>query len=947
MPEPPFATWPLRSGALVRALEQLWRQGRQPDPVAFLDTAGPCRPAEAAAVLAHDQWQRWHAGQRVPAEDYLRRCPAVAADPDAAVEIIYGEFLVRQDLGEQPAPAEYLGRFPEHAPGLRAQFELFQALERDGGGPSVATTLPAPPPSPAWAPFEVPGYEVLGELGRGGMGVVYKARQGPPLNRFVALKVIRPEALGTEAALARFRLEAGAIARLQHPNIVQIHEFGVHQGQPYCALEWVEGGTLSGRLAGVPVAPREAAELTATLARAMHHAHERGIVHRDLKPGNVLLTPNPKSEIRNPKQIRNPKEQNPKMARPNVSDLGHSDLGFVSDFGFRISDFSPKIADFGLAKRLDAPDGYTATGEILGTPSYMAPEQAEGRPEDVGPAADVYALGGILYVLLTGRPPFQAETPLATLEQVRLQEPVAPRLFQPRTPRDLETVCLACLRKEPGRRYASALALAEDLQRFLQGEPIRMRRTPPWERLLKWARRHPARALLGGTGLLAAAAVGLLLLLADSRERLRLAGVRSDVERQFGAGQLALTRGEWAEAQRLYGGALERIEAETALADLRWNYAQRALAEVELDLAPEAEADFLRAEEALRQAPHPGADYSLLLTRGRLHLRRNDLEAARDDFRRAAELRPDDWLASSSLAHVYRRQARSEEALQAIRRAQAADVPEVVRARLATEEGNILYLAGRPEAAVERCAAVASAAPGYAEAYRVQGLALAALGDPARAACAFDAYFRHGGTGDGDVFRASGHAHLRLGDYGAAVADYTAAFRFPPPAGDDDARADLHLHRGWAYFFYEAWPPAVADFDEALRLRPGDADAHAGRAYALIQLGDYRRGVADAEQALRLRSATPETLWFNVACAFAQASARARGDGRAALEADYRRQAVATLRQALGGRATPSERWLFWRDQMLLDKGLDPIREAPEVQALHRELQTAAGATRR
>jgi serine/threonine-protein kinase len=921
MPEPPFATWPQRSGALVRALEQLWKQGRQPDPVAFLDTAGPCRPAEAAAVLAHDQWQRWHAGQRVPAEDYLRRCPAVAADPDAAVEIIYGEFLVRQDLGEQPAPAEYLDRFPKHAAGLRAQFELFQAL--DGGGSSVVTTLPAAPPSPVGGPFEVPGYEVLGELGRGGMGVVYKARQGPPLNRFVALKVIRPDGLGTEAALARFRTEAGAIAHLQHPNIVQIHDFGVHQGQPYCALEWVEGGTLSARLAGVPVAPREAAELTATLARAVHHAHERGIVHRDLKPANVLLAVGQDS---NPVGKKTGSESCP-------------------------TSWVPKIADFGLAKRLDVQDGHTATGEILGTPSYMAPEQAEGRPEDVGPAADVYALGGILYVLLTGRPPFQAETPLATLEQVRLQEPVAPHLFQPRTPRDLETVCLACLRKEPGRRYASAAALAEDLQRFLKGEPVRMRRTPPWERLLKWARRHPARALLGGTGVLATAAVGLVLLLADARERLRLAGVRAEVDREVGAGQLALTRGEWAEAQRHYGSALERIEAEPALADLRWNYAQRAFAEVELDQAADAEADFGRAEEALRRAPNPGVDYSLLLTRGQLHLRRNDLEAARDDFRKAAELRPDDWLALFSLAHVYRRQARSDEALRAIRRAEAADVPEAVRARLATEEGNILYLARQYEAAMERCAAVESAAPAYAEAYRVHGLALAAQGDYPRAACAFDAYFRNGGTGDGDVFRACGHTHLRLGDYRAAQADYTEALRFLAPAGDADARADLYLHRGWAYFFHEAWPPAVADFDEALRLRPDDADAHAGRAYALIQLGDYRRGVADAEQALRLRSATPETLWFNVACALAQASAKARADAgapdRAALEADYRRQAVANLRRALAGRATPAERWLFWRDEMLLDKGLDPIREAPEIQALHRELRTAAGVSRR
>jgi WD40 repeat protein/tRNA A-37 threonylcarbamoyl transferase component Bud32 len=294
----------------------------------------------------------------------------------------------------------------------------------------------------------VPGYEILAELGRGGMGVVYKARH-ERLNRLVALKMIRPGGYAEERA--RFKLEAEAVARLQHPNIVQIHEVGEADGRPYCALEFVEGGSLAQKLDGKPIAPREAARLVEVLARAMQVAHSRNLVHRDLKPANVLLT----------------------------------------------ADGVPKIADFGLARQLDRPaeaGGLTETGAVVGTPSYMAPEQASGRRQDVGSAADVYALGAILYECVTGRPPFQGATPLETLDQVRHQEPVPPSRCNPRVPRDLETVCLKCLRKEPEQRYASARELGEDLGRFLRGEPVTAKVASPWERLAKWARRRPAAA---------------------------------------------------------------------------------------------------------------------------------------------------------------------------------------------------------------------------------------------------------------------------------------------------------------------------------------------------------------------------------------------------------------------------------------------------------------------
>jgi serine/threonine-protein kinase len=304
----------------------------------------------------------------------------------------------------------------------------------------------------------VPGYEILGELGRGGMGVVYQARQ-TKLNRVVALKMILAGAHAGEGDRRRFLAEAEAVARLQHPNVVQIHEVTEHNGLPCFSLEFCPGGSLAARLAGTPLPPAEAARLVEGLARAVQAAHEAGIVHRDLKPANVLLT----------------------------------------------ADGTPKITDFGLAKQLDQA-GRTGSGAVVGTPSYMAPEQAAGKGKEVGPAADVWALGAILYECLTGRPPFRAATLAETLLQVLSEEPVPPGRLLPKLPRDLETICLKCLQKEQRKRYATADALAEDLRRFQAGEPIRARPVGRLERGWKWARRNPAVAGL-------AAAVGAALLL--------------------------------------------------------------------------------------------------------------------------------------------------------------------------------------------------------------------------------------------------------------------------------------------------------------------------------------------------------------------------------------------------------------------------------------------------
>jgi tetratricopeptide (TPR) repeat protein len=341
----------------------------------------------------------------------------------------------------------------------------------DAGGPPFLIDGTAGGAAGA-APFpNIPGYAVEAELGRGGMGVVYRARQ-ESLNRTVALKMLADPVSAGEREAERVLREAEAIARLGHPNVVAIHEVGRHEGRPFLCLEYCPGGTLAGRLGGRPQPPRSAAETLATLARAVEAAHRCGVVHRDLKPSNVLLT----------------------------------------------ADGTPKLTDFGLAKSFDAaapdaPDGssrsgprdVTLPGVAMGTPAYMAPEQALGRP--CGPAADIYALGAILYEMLTGRPPFLAEADWQVLVAHLYLDPVPPSRLRSGVPRDLDTIALKCLAKEPARRYPSAAELADDVGRFLRGEPIRARPAGPVERTVKWARRNPAAAGLVASAVVAGAAL--------------------------------------------------------------------------------------------------------------------------------------------------------------------------------------------------------------------------------------------------------------------------------------------------------------------------------------------------------------------------------------------------------------------------------------------------------
>ena len=331
---------------------------------------------------------------------------------------------------------------------------------------------------------QVAGYKILRVLGQGGMGIVYKARQRG-LKRIVALKMISAQGNHGPADLARFRSEAVAVADLQLPNIVQIYEVGEDLDRPFFSLEYVAGGSLAKKISGTPQPPREAALLVRALADGMEYAHQRGIIHRDLKPANVLLT----------------------------------------------EGGEPKVSDFGLVKRLEDDAGQTQSGSILGTPSYMAPEQAAGKIKEIGPRSDLYALGGILYELLTGRPPFRAASVLDTLLQVRTQEPIPPSQFQPKVPRDLETICLKCLQKDPAKRYATAAALGEDLRRFLAGEPILARPVSRAESLWRLCRRNPrvaALSLIVAIMVLGWAATSTLLFrLARANERTALANAAS------------------------------------------------------------------------------------------------------------------------------------------------------------------------------------------------------------------------------------------------------------------------------------------------------------------------------------------------------------------------------------------------------------------------------------
>jgi WD40 repeat protein/predicted Ser/Thr protein kinase len=484
---------------------------------------------KATLRIQEDMRRRRSRGERPAVEDYLAGEFAEALkNPDNLLDLLYGEVIFRQELGEAPKLEEYLERFPQYSGQIRDLFEVHAALEggewatwratsdpeenveespRDGGG-SVSRARP-----------RVEGYELIRELGRGGMGVVYLAWQ-TGLRRLVAVKMIRAGEFSRPRDRARLRAEAEAVARLDHPNLVKVYEVGEWDGRPFFSMEYVDGRRLADSLNGTPMSPRDAAELAATLADATQSAHDQGVVHRDLNPNNVLIG----------------------------------------------SDGRPRIVDFGLSKLIVGGASETATGDVLGTPSYMAPEQATGQSKDVGPAADVYALGAILYECLTGRPPFKAETPLDTLAQVAHEDPVSPRRLQPKVPRDLETICLKCLSKEPPRRYAAASLLAEDLRRYLDGRPVKARPVNSVSRAARWVRRRPLVAAL-----LAFCAAGSILAFALVAREGRLArAAQASAEKAVESERLQRiaaedARGRESEERRLYQGLSARLMRDESL----------------------------------------------------------------------------------------------------------------------------------------------------------------------------------------------------------------------------------------------------------------------------------------------------------------------------------------------------------------------------------------------
>jgi WD40 repeat protein/tRNA A-37 threonylcarbamoyl transferase component Bud32 len=409
----------------------------------------------------------WRAGRRPSLREHLP-APTDPLYPTLLRELVLLEIFYRRRHGESPAPLEYARRFPRLTPDWLAAAcapRLPEAAPSDvgvstshgeQGGPVPTEVVPGPGGT-------LGGYEILEELGRGGMGVVYKARQRGT-NRVVALKMILAEQLASAGAVQRFRAEAETVAGLDHPHIVPVYEVGEDQGRHFFSMKLVEGGHLGRHLPRYAADPRAAALLLAQVARAVHHAHQRGLLHRDLKPQNILLERQPGD--------------------------GHFPV--------------PHVTDFGLARKIEGEGGLTQSGAIVGTPEYMAPEQATAQ-KVLTTAVDIYGLGAVLYALLTGQPPFRGEHVLQTLQQVVGREPSPPRGINRRLPRDLETVCLKCLAKEPQRRYATAAALAEDLERWLRGEPIAARPVGAAERAWKWAKRRPAVA-----GLLAAVVLAIL-----------------------------------------------------------------------------------------------------------------------------------------------------------------------------------------------------------------------------------------------------------------------------------------------------------------------------------------------------------------------------------------------------------------------------------------------------
>jgi tetratricopeptide (TPR) repeat protein/tRNA A-37 threonylcarbamoyl transferase component Bud32 len=890
----PSERWQYLEGVLDR-FEEAWKRGERPALDDYLADIDGERRALLIELAHEDLDYRLKAGEIARVESYLERYPELGSDPAVLLDLLAAEYLLRQGRGEAVSLEEYRQRFPGQAEGLAAEV----ARRRDQGSapaeasadgesrhevptvpppvpppqacPTVPATTPdsraarrpgqlptgapatvAPPdlPLPAAELLAVAGYEILGPLGRGGMGVVYRARQ-IGLDRIVALKMIRQAEYAEAEERERFVREAQAAARLQHPNIVQVFEVSELRGQPYFSLEFCAGGSLADRLDGTPWQAQPAAALVETLARAMAYAHQQGIIHRDLKPPNVLLTP----------------------------------------------DGVPKITDFGLAKRLDQ-ESQTREGVIMGTPSYMAPEQAGGKSKDIGPRADVYALGAILYELLTGRPPFKASSDLDTILQVISEEPVAVRRLQPKVPRDLETVCHKCLEKDAGRRYASAHALAEDLRLFRAGEPVAARPAGPVRRGVKWCRRRPAAAALLGVGVLAvvAAAVGIPLNFAhlravaqEAREEAdeanaratretNAARARTEAAHSLQQGQEALQRkgpGDLEQARVLFTQVRDSIhdaQTDPELTEYRTT-AQRLLDE--LNKREQARKNFqavallrdealfhlyrdvftgedssgaAQAQKAARQALQPyGLPDAALREDTLVGLEPDEVPKLRSGLYEVCLVLAEALVRPQPGQAPEERRRLAAEALRVVDRA-AALAPDALAPR--RRRARYLALAGDQAAAAREQAAAANAALTTATDWLFTGCDLAFdKGDWAGAVRHFD-----GAIGQdrrlfwAHFFRAVACQKLTQND--KAIASLTACATERPDF------IWTYLLRGTLYAQTRAFQAATDDFALAERLRPDDNERfvlYVNRGYASLRAGQPRKAVEDLEKAAALK----------------------------------------------------------------------------------------------
>jgi serine/threonine protein kinase len=474
--------------AILERFEQAWNSGQRPSIRDYVPPGGHHR--NLLVDLIHiDLERRLKAGEMACIEGYLGRYPELRGDRAIVLELIVAELQKRKCSDGAVSVQEFFCRFPEYREELIARVAEQEApgaagpaitdsdsaknlgpsrspgprnaasendsthefaVQKSSGPPAARDPRETIDPIPAsltvvavsWP--KIKGYEILGELGRGSKTIVYHALH-LRLNRVVALKMLGPDRNLSSEDLVRFLNEAEVVARLQHPNIVQIYEVGAHERGPFFTMEYLKGGRLDQMLAGTPLLARPAARVVETLALAVHAAHQHGVIHRDLKPANVLLAQPPRARTQDSSQIRGLKQS------------------------------MLKLIDFGLAKCMQVGPGLTREGDLLGTPSYMAPEQANGNLDQIGPLTDVYGLGAILYELLTGRPPFKAATILRTVSQVLHVKPVAPSRLDPKLAPDIEAICLKCLAKDAQERYVSAAALAEDLWRFLNGRPAAAR----------------------------------------------------------------------------------------------------------------------------------------------------------------------------------------------------------------------------------------------------------------------------------------------------------------------------------------------------------------------------------------------------------------------------------------------------------------------------------------